>query len=203
MSQSLDNYIVNTFDGLVTDCVEQGGSDIHLTTNQVPLMRLHGELKPINSVLITSTDIEKIARAMLNESQWENFITDGQVDFGYTVKSGHRFRGNIYRSMGEACIALRYLSNDFLSFDQLGLPEYVRTLSKLKDGLVLVTGATGSGKSTTLAAIINHINDTQNRHIITIEDPVEFVYKSYFMFPDYNFLLTNHLPKLSQKINLL
>jgi len=176
MTQSGNSYILNVFDGLVTDCVEQGGSDIHLTANKTPLMRLHGELKPINDVLISSMDIEAVAHSMLNESQWEVFITDGQMDFGYTAKSGHRFRGNIYRSMGEACIALRYLSNDFLSFDQLGLPEYVRNLSKLKDGLVLVTGATGSGKSTTLAAIINHINETQNRHIITIEDPVEFVY---------------------------
>ncbi|GAB6071121.1 type IV pilus twitching motility protein PilT [Thiomicrorhabdus hydrogeniphila] len=178
MTQSGNSYILNVFDGLVTDCVEQGGSDIHLTANKAPLMRLHGELKPINDVLISSVDIETVAHSMLNESQWGVFITEGQMDFGYTAKSGHRFRGNIYRSMGEACIALRYLSNDFLSFEQLGLPEYVRKLSKLKDGLVLVTGATGSGKSTTLAAIINHINETQNRHIITIEDPVEFVYKS-------------------------
>ncbi len=178
MTMNKDNTILGAFDSLISDCVDQGGSDIHLTADQVALMRIFGELKPIQNLEVSTSDLESIMKSMLTDSQWQLYLDEGQVDFGYTAQSGHRFRGNVYRSMSQPCMALRYLSNDFLSFADLGLPEYVQGLSKLKDGLVLVTGATGSGKSTTLAAIINHINKTQNRHIITIEDPVEFVYRS-------------------------
>ncbi len=175
---STEQMVLEVFDSMVSECVDDGGSDIHITSNQTPLMRLHGELIPIGNLHLTQADVEAICRTILNDQQIGLYAEDGQVDFGYTSTSGHRFRGNLYRSMGVPCVALRYLSNDFLSCEQLGLPSYINGLSKLKDGLVLVTGATGSGKSTTLAAVLNDINKSLNRHIITIEDPVEFVYKS-------------------------
>ncbi|MBF6057383.1 type IV pilus twitching motility protein PilT [Thiomicrorhabdus heinhorstiae] len=166
------------FDRLLTDCVQNGGSDLHLTVDRPVAFRISGELKTVDGVCISKDDLQAIARHILSDSQWQLYEQDGQVDFGYTSELGYRFRANLYRSMNQPCLALRYLSDDFLSFSELGLPEYVQGLANLKDGLVLVTGATGSGKSTTLAALINHINRTQNRHIITIEDPVEFVYQA-------------------------
>lgn len=170
--------LLKTFDDLLSLCVEKGGSDIHLTAGQAATFRIHGELQVLEATPLSSEMLLQFCRHLLTATQLQVFEQEGQIDFGYSNADDLRFRGNIYRSMGRVCMAMRFLSNDFLSFKDLGLPEYVESLPYLKDGLVLVTGATGSGKSTTLAAVLNYINQHQNRHIITIEDPVEFVYES-------------------------
>ena len=166
------------FDELLIDIVNQGGSDLHLTADSHPFARLHGELKVIDEQVYDMAYMTELVAQILTKQQQEKFEQLGQIDFGYSCQDTLRFRGNFYRSMGKTCVAMRYLSDKLLDFESLGLPEYVKSLPLLKDGLVLVTGATGSGKSTTLAAILNFINQFQNRHIITIEDPVEFLYKS-------------------------
>jgi twitching motility protein PilT len=168
--------VIEALGELIETCLNDGGSDIHLTADFHPMLRLHGRLEPQKWLRFSAVEISALADGMLNERQQEQYRSTGQVDFGYTDGQGRRFRANLYRGMGKPILALRHLSDHFPTPQELRLPPQVQALSQLKDGLVLVTGATGSGKSTTLAVLINEINCHRHRHIITIEDPVEFVH---------------------------
>jgi len=166
------------FDNLLGECVRLGASDIHLSSDRPVVFRLHGRLQKPRETLFSCETIEAIFETIMTSKQKEEFAEKLTVDLGYTDTGGERFRLNCYREMGQPAMAIRHLDQNLLSFDQLRLPESLRQFAYLKSGLVLVTGATGSGKSTTLAVLLNEINRNRDCHIMTVEDPVEFVHKS-------------------------
>jgi twitching motility protein PilT len=159
--------------------VEQGGSDLHIKVPSRPLMRLQGRLTPLDGTEpLTPADTERVLREMLTASdRLADFARDGEIDFSYTVRGLARFRVNAFRQRGSISIACRVVPFSIRSVDELGLPDVVRTISDEPRGIILVTGTTGSGKSTTLAAMVDHINSTYPRNIVTIEDPIEYLHR--------------------------
>lgn len=155
---------------------EQKGSDLHITVNAPPLARIGGALTPLGETHLTAEDTERLARETLNPSEMETLFKERSADLAVTLPSAGRFRVNAYYQRNAITMALRRLSDEILSLDQLGVPHAVGTFSKMRDGLVLVTGCTGSGKSTTLATLIDMINTSQRSNIITIEDPIEYIH---------------------------
>ncbi len=166
-------------DDLLAAAVAQGASDLHLTVGSPPVLRVLGELAPAGSgaTVIDAGWMEGVAASITSERQQEELARTGHLDMGYSTPDGERFRLNLYHELGRLALAARHLDQRLLSFEGLGLPEQVAQLAKLQAGLVLVTGATGSGKSTTLATILDVINQTRAAHILTVEDPVEFVHR--------------------------
>ncbi len=167
-------------DRMLRRLVELGGSDLHLTASRPPLMRLHGDMTalPEFSTPLSSEHVLLMCDEVAAAANRTEFRTDSDTDFAYEIPGLARFRVNLFRDRHGVGAVFRQIPNRILSFDDLGLPECVRSLCTLNKGLVLVTGPTGSGKSTTLAAMIDLINDTRNAHIITIEDPIEFVHEN-------------------------
>ncbi len=166
------------FDLLLDECIRRGASDLHLTAGQSPCYREQGALvmsdkPPVSAALLTA-----LINDICNPFQREHFEAHLSVDVGYSSEAGERFRLNAYRQLGRPAIAIRHLDQHMLSIDELRLPRSIGALASLKSGLVLICGATGSGKSTTLAALIDLINTQRTSHIITIEDPVEFIHES-------------------------
>jgi twitching motility protein PilT len=159
--------------------VEQGGSDLHLKVPSRPLIRLRGGLTPIEDTdPLSPADTERVLREMLTASErLAEFARDGEIDFSYTVRGLARFRVNAFRQRGSISIACRVVPFDIRSAGALGLPDAVTGLADEVRGLILVTGTTGSGKSTTLAAMIDHINRNYARNIVTIEDPIEYLHR--------------------------
>jgi twitching motility protein PilT len=159
--------------------VERGGSDLHLKVPSQPLVRLQGALTPIDGTEpLSPADTERVLREMLTASErLAEFARDGEIDFSYTVRGLARFRVNAFRQRGSISIACRVVPFDIRSADDLGLPEVVTTLAKEPRGIIVVTGTTGSGKSTTLAAMVDHINRTFPKNIVTIEDPIEYLHR--------------------------
>jgi len=159
--------------------VEHGGSDLHLKVPSRPLIRLRGELTPIpDADSLSPADTERVLREMLTASErLAEFARDGEIDFSYTVRGLARFRVNAFRQRGSISIACRVVPFDIKSADELNLPQSVTSLANEVRGIILVTGTTGSGKSTTLAAMIDHINHTYARNIVTIEDPIEYLHR--------------------------
>jgi twitching motility protein PilT len=159
--------------------VEQGGSDLHMKVPSRPLIRLRGELTPIEDTdPLSPADTERVLREMLTASErLAEFARDGEIDFSYTVRGLARFRVNAFRQRGSISIACRVVPFDIRGADELGLPQVVTNLANETRGIILVTGTTGSGKSTTLAAMIDHINRTYPRNIVTIEDPIEYLHR--------------------------
>jgi twitching motility protein PilT len=159
--------------------VEQGGSDLHLKVPARPLIRLRGELTPIEETdPLSPADTERVLREMLTASErLAEFARDGEIDFSYTVRGLARFRVNAFRQRGSISIACRVVPFDIRNATELGLPQAVTNLADEVRGIILVTGTTGSGKSTTLAAMIDHINHTYARNIVTIEDPIEYLHR--------------------------
>jgi len=156
--------------------VEQGGSDLHLTVGSPPIMRVHGHLQRIKFREISNADMEKLVYEIMDEEWRISFIDRQDYDFAYEIEGLARFRANVFwQRKGMGCV-LRTIPSKILTAKQLGLPQAVERLCMLTKGLVLVTGPTGSGKSTTLAAMIDLINDQRADHILTIEDPIEFVH---------------------------
>ena len=157
--------------------VEREGSDLHVKVPAPPMARTHGELHPIDGAeALTPEDTEAALRHILRDpALLEEFETDGEADFSYQIEGLSRFRVNAFRQRGSVSIALRVIPYQVRSIDDLGLPEVIRTLASEQRGIVLLTGTTGSGKSTTLAAMIDHINSNHARHIITLEDPIEYL----------------------------
>ncbi|MCB9026935.1 MAG: type IV pilus twitching motility protein PilT [Bdellovibrionaceae bacterium] len=152
-------------------------SDVHIKAGIVPVMRRHGKLRPIDSHLpiFTGEMIEDMIRNLLSPKQYEDFKIKKEADLGYGIKGLGRFRFNIFRQRGTSRIVIRNIPYDVPQLENLGLPDVIYRIAKFERGLVLLTGATGSGKSSTIAALIDYINKNKNRHILTIEDPIEFL----------------------------
>lgn len=165
-------------DALFRALDQQDGSDLHLAAGQVPIMRIHGDLVRLKSEVLNDQTVRALLREITPPDLWERYEATGDLDFGYEIEGLARFRCNLFVQKNGAGAVFRLIPSDILTADQLGLPTSIRELARLHKGLVLVTGPTGSGKSTTLAAIIDLANKTRNDHILTIEDPVEFVHRS-------------------------
>jgi twitching motility protein PilT len=165
-----------SLDDLLKFMTKKGASDLHLKPTRPPLLRLQGKLVPIKSVAFKPKDIEDMVMPLLNAWQRKKFEERQSVDLGYGVMGVARFRCNIYQQRGSIAAVFRRIPFDIKSYDDLNLPEVVGTFAHYPAGLVLVTGPTGSGKSTTLAAIIQDIAKTRPCHIVTIEDPIEFLF---------------------------
>jgi twitching motility protein PilT len=156
--------------------VEQGGSDLHLTTGSPPVMRVHGLMQRVKFRELTPKDVETLVYEIMEEEWRARFLDTMDFDFAYEVKDLARFRVNVFWQRKGLAAVMRTIPNRILTAQQLGLPDAVLRFCLLTKGLVLVTGPTGSGKSTTLAAMVDHINETRADHILTIEDPIEFVH---------------------------
>jgi len=159
---------------LLKKMIEMGGSDLHITTNSAPRVRVHGHLRPLDMPPLTAADTKSLAYSVLTDVQKHRLEENLELDFSFGLKSLARFRGNIFHQRGAVAAVFRTIPWEIKSFDALGLPPVVRGLCDKPRGLVLVTGPTGSGKSTTLAALIDDINRREARHIVTIEDPIEY-----------------------------
>jgi twitching motility protein PilT len=157
---------------------QQGASDLHLAVARHPTLRINGKLTPITQEdLLTSDMTREISEAILNEEKKKILIDEGQVDFSYNFEDKVRFRVNAFFQRGYISVAFRLISQEIKRLEDLNMPESLYDFSKMSQGLVLVVGPVGHGKSTTLASIISEINHTQEKHIITIEDPIEYVYE--------------------------
>jgi twitching motility protein PilT len=161
------------------ELVARGGSDLHLKVDSPPLYRVQGELGPDQGAQpLSPQDTEDALHALLSDQvKLKEFAEDHEVDFSFEIAEVARFRVNAFRQRGVISLACRAIPTKILTVEQLALPSVVRDLAEEERGIVLLTGTTGSGKSTTLAAMIDHINVTMNKHIVTIEDPIEFVHK--------------------------
>jgi twitching motility protein PilT len=162
---------------LMEEVIERGGSDLHLSAGLPPYIRISGKLTPTEHEPMTAESCQRLIFSMLNNTQRKQLEQTWELDCSYGVKGLARFRVNVYKDRGTYAACLRALSSKIPSMDTLGLPNIVRELSEKPRGLILVTGPTGSGKSTTLASMINNINLTRPEHILTVEDPIEFVYE--------------------------
>jgi twitching motility protein PilT len=162
---------------LMEEVVERGGSDLHLSAGLPPYIRISGKLTPTEHEPMTPESCQRLIFSMLNNTQRKTLEQTWELDCSYGVKGLARFRVNVYKDRGTYAACLRALSSKIPSMELLGLPPIVHELSEKPRGLILVTGPTGSGKSTTLASMINNINLTRAEHILTIEDPIEFVYE--------------------------
>src|SRR5438105_10618829 len=161
---------------LLTYMAQQQASDLHLKPMRPPLIRVRGKLIPVKTEPLKPTDLEKMLLPILNRPQREKFDTVQSVDFGYGVPGVARFRANLYMQRGTVGAVFRRIPIQILGIDALELPSVIAELAHIPDGLVLVTGPTGSGKSTTLAAMISDIAEKEPLHIVTIEDPIEFLF---------------------------
>ena len=163
---------------LLQSVVTHGASDLHLVSRTEPQIRLDGVLKAVNLPELTGEDIEEMCYSLITEKQKQHFEEHQELDFALLLPNIGRFRANYYKTLGETAAAFRIIPIDVPSLDDLGAPEIYKKLIKREKGLILVTGPTGSGKSTTLAAMLNEINLTEHKHIVTVEDPVEFIHKN-------------------------
>ena len=161
-------------DKLLQACVKQSASDIHITVGQPPVFRLHGRMRKLETKTLEPEDTVALMKSITPERCQRELQEIGGTDFGFAFGDLARFRVSVFKQRGNIAMVLRQIPNDMLTMEQLGLPERVADLSLRPRGLFLVTGPTGSGKSTTLASMINFINETVDHHIITIEDPIEF-----------------------------
>lgn len=154
--------------------VDEGVSDLHIEVGAPPMLRLHGSLTPVDAPILTPEDTEKMVKAVASEQHQQKIKQDGGVDFGFAFSDKARFRVSCFRQKGYFGMVLRQIPNKLMKLSDIGLPPSVKDLLFRPRGLILVTGPTGSGKTTTLAAMLNVINEERDCHIITIEDPIEF-----------------------------
>ncbi|MDA7952169.1 MAG: PilT/PilU family type 4a pilus ATPase, partial [Pirellulaceae bacterium] len=161
-------------DKLLQAAVRQGASDIHLSVGQPPVFRLHGRLRRLETKELAPDDTVALMKSIAPDRCQNELQEQGGSDFGFAFGTQARFRVSIFRQRGNISMVLRQIPTDLLTMEQLGLPDVVGKLCMRPRGLFLVTGPTGSGKSTSLASMINYINETVDHHIITIEDPIEF-----------------------------
>jgi twitching motility protein PilT len=161
-------------DKLLAAQVKQGASDLHITVGQPPVLRLHGRLQKLKTKVLEPADTMGLMKSITPDRCQQEFQESGSTDFGFAFGDQARFRVSVFRQRGNVAIVLRQIPVDLLSMDDLGVPDIFRELIMRPRGLILVTGPTGSGKSTSLAAMVDHINNTVDHHIITIEDPIEF-----------------------------
>ena len=168
---------MQTLNELISQAVSLNASDLHLTVGIPPTARIDGQLHPMGEEKCMPPDIEAMAMSVLDDTHKEILQRNGEVDLAYSVPGKGRYRLNIFRQRGVLAMAVRVLNTRIPSPEELGLPDVLLTMCQKKRGLVLVTGPTGSGKSTTLASLINIINHTTNQHIITLEDPIEYLHR--------------------------
>lgn len=166
---------MNIFD-LLKKSIELGSSDIHITVNSTPIARVKGSFVSLSETLLTKEHTQSMVRQIAGEKNFKKIEENGECDFSVSIESGERFRVNAYKQKGNFAIAIRTITSHIPDFDTLRLPQVLKTFTEKHKGLVLVTGPTGSGKSTTLASLIDLINKNQQRHIITLEDPIEYVH---------------------------
>ena len=158
--------------------VEREGSDLHIKADAPPMARVHGDLWAVQgSDTLGPSDTEGALQEIASQEVIAEFQENGEADFSYELKGVSRFRINAFRQRGAISIALRAIPFQVRTIDDLGLPKVVRRLAEEPRGIILLTGTTGSGKSTTLAAMIDHINSTRARHIVTMEDPIEYLHR--------------------------
>jgi twitching motility protein PilT len=161
---------------LLKAMIEKGASDLHITTNSPPQLRIDGKLHPLKMPPTAPPETKQLCYSILTDAQKHRFEETWELDLSFGVRGLSRFRGNIFMQRGAVAGAFRAIPYKILSFEELGLPKIVTELARKPRGLILVTGPTGSGKSTTLASIIDRINTERNEHIITIEDPIEYLH---------------------------
>jgi twitching motility protein PilT len=162
---------------LLQEMINKKASDLHITAGVPPQLRVDGDIMGIDSDPLTPEDTLQITYSVLNEEQQKRFEAEKELDFSFGVKGLSRFRANVFLQRGVTSLAIRQIPYEIKSFRELGLPPVVEKLADKQKGLILVTGPTGSGKSTTLASIIDKINNERRSHIITIEDPIEYIHQ--------------------------
>jgi twitching motility protein PilT len=167
-----------TLSDLLKKMLELSGSDLHISTNSPPQVRVHGHLQPLDMPMLNPSETKQLAYSVLTDAQKHRFEEHLELDFSFGLKGLARFRGNVFNQRGATGAVFRVIPFEIKSFQQLNLPPIVSKLCEKPRGLILVTGPTGSGKSTTLAAMIDKINTERHDHIITIEDPIEFVHQN-------------------------
>jgi len=158
--------------------IDQGGSDLHISANSPPRIRVHGKLKPVEGKALTGVETKQLCYTVLTDIQKHKFEEENELDFSFGIKGLSRFRGNLFVQRGSVSGVYRTIPFQIKSFQELGLPAILEDITKKPRGMVLVTGPTGSGKSTTLASMIDRINNERPEHIITIEDPIEYLHNS-------------------------
>ena len=164
-------------DAMLRAAFELKASDIHVTVGIPPIFRINGDLKRYGQETLSPADTEQMAKAIVPEHMWTRFETDGELDLSYSLSGVSRFRVNVFKQRGCISLAIRIVPTKIPSLDELQLPDVLKKMVTKPQGLILVTGPTGSGKSTTLAAMIDYMNKTMRKHIITLEDPIEYVHK--------------------------
>ncbi|MFO1443103.1 type IV pilus twitching motility protein PilT [Bacillus sp. Bva_UNVM-123] len=164
-------------DYLLRAAFELKASDLHLTVGVQPILRINGDLKKYGKDILKPDDTEGMARALIPEHMWESFKEKGELDFSYGIPGVSRFRVNTYHQRSCISMAIRVVPTKIPTIEELDLPDSLKKICEKPQGLVLVTGPTGSGKSTTLAAMIQYMNETMRKHIITLEDPIEYLHK--------------------------
>ena len=166
-----------TLPELLKKMTDLGGSDLHITTKSPPQVRVHGLLRPLDGYEpFSPADTKRLAYSVLTDAQKHRFEEDLELDFSFGLKGMSRFRANVFNQKGAVGCVFRAIPYEILTFEKLGLPPVIKELCKKPRGLILVTGPTGSGKSTTLAAMVDKINEERSEHILTIEDPIEFLH---------------------------
>ncbi|MDQ8193444.1 PilT/PilU family type 4a pilus ATPase [Coraliomargarita sp. SDUM461004] len=168
---------MNDLDTLLTDMLERGGSDLHLSVGARPKTRIDGLIHPLSDQPIQANEMEAMLQAVTPEHRWRAFLESHDTDLAHEIPGKARFRMNLFRNSKGMATVLRQIPSRIASIDELGLPQALKKIANYTEGLVLVTGPTGNGKSTTLAAIIDEINESSQRQIITLEDPVEFAHQ--------------------------
>src|SRR5881398_2548842 len=164
-------------DRLLETVVRRGASDLHLACGKPPTIRLHGHLRELQTKVLDSEDTMALMKSITPERIQQEFEETGSGDFGFAFGEEARFRVAVFKQKGMASLVLRKIPNKLLSFEQIGLPKMAEQICRRPRGMFLVTGPTGSGKTTTLATMINHINEQFDRHIITMEDPIEYYHQ--------------------------
>lgn len=164
-------------DRLLDTVVKLGASDLHLTVGRQPTIRLHGHLTNLKTKVLDSDDMVTLMKAITQERNQQELQEEGGSDFGFAYGDAARFRVSIFRQKGDLAIVCRQIPNRLLTFEQIGLPDMCKELIRRPRGLFLVTGPTGSGKTTSLATMIDYINQSMDRHIVTMEDPIEYYHK--------------------------
>ncbi len=162
---------------LLEEMVQRNSTDLHLTTGAPPMFRIDGDLVPTNYEIMTPELIEQLVYSVLNDQQKKRFEMEWELDFSFGIAGLSRFRGNCFKQRGSTAAAIRTIPFEIRGFKELGIPQVVQELSSRPKGLILLTGPTGCGKSTTLAAIIDKVNSDRRCHIITVEDPIEYLFR--------------------------
>ena len=168
---------MNDLDTLLLEMLERGGSDLHLSVGAPAKTRIHGSIEALSDEPISAAGIEAMLQAVTPAHRWQDFLDSGDADLAHEIPDKARFRMNLFKNNWGIAAVLRQIPSRIASVDELNLPDTLKELADYNEGMVLVTGPTGSGKSTTLAAIIDHINEHSQKQIITLEDPVEFAHK--------------------------